>query len=47
MTAGPADRLTSKIIEIAIDSSLVAVRIVLIVAAAYARARVAPAALNR
>ena len=47
MAAGPADRLTSKLIEITIDSSLAAVRIVLIVAAAYALTRIVRAGLNR
>ena len=47
MAAGPTDRLTSKIIEITIDSALAAVRIALIVAAAYALTRIARAALNR
>jgi hypothetical protein len=47
MVAGPEDRLTSKLMEIAIDLTLVAIRIVLIVAVAYALTRIARAALNR
>jgi small-conductance mechanosensitive channel len=47
MTADPAYRLTSKLMEIAIDLSLAAVRIVLIVAAAYALTKIARVALNR
>ena len=47
MPADPADRLTSKLMEIAIDFTLAAVRIVLIVAAAYALIRIARAALDR
>ena len=47
MAAGPAERLTSKLVEITIDLTLAAVRIVLIVAAAYALTKIARAALNR
>ncbi len=47
MAAGPADSLTSKLIEITVDLALAAVRIVLIVAAAYALCRIARVALNR
>ena len=43
----PADRLTSKLVEIAADLSLAALRIVLIVALAYALTRIARAALSR
>ena len=47
MAADPAERLTSKLMEIAIDLTLVAIRIALIVAIAYALARIARVALNR
>lgn len=46
MPAGPADRLTSKLMEIGIDFTLAAVRIVLMLAAAYALTRIARSALN-
>ena len=47
MPADPADRLTSKLMEIAVDFTLAAVRIVLIVVAAYALIRIARVALLR
>ncbi len=47
MAASSAERLTSKFMEITMDLALAAVRIVLIVVAAYALTRIARAALNR
>jgi len=47
MAAGTAERLTSKLVEVTTDLTLAALRIVLIVAAAYALTRIARVALNR
>ncbi len=47
MTENAAGRLTSKLVEIVVELTLAAIRILLIVAVAYALTKIARAALNR